>query len=115
PTMRPKWVIAPTVIPDTMLPSRNGRIRKYTGIKENAYSWKFTPDPKLLDELGIGGLSVMITVRPPATEAHYHNRQSEELFERFMYRACQTPNTRVVLLPRNARQGQLIRNQWPDW
>jgi predicted glycosyltransferase len=115
PTMRPTWVIAPTVIPDAMLPSKNGHIRKYTGIKENVYSWRFNPNPALLEELGIANSDLMITVRPPATEAHYHNRQSEELFERFMHRACRTPGARVVLLPRNARQGELIRNQWPDW
>ncbi len=115
PTMRPTWVIAPAVIPDAMLPSRNGYIRKYTGIKENVYTWKFNPDPTLLEELGIPRSDLMITVRPPATEAHYHNRESEKLFECFMNRACRTPGVRVALLPRNARQGQLIQNQWPEW
>lgn len=115
PTMRPTWVISPAVIPDAMLPCRNGNIRKYTGIKENVYCWKFNPDPALLEELGIARSDLIITVRPPATEAHYHNRHSEELFERFMHRACQTSHARVVLLPRNARQGELIRNQWPEW
>jgi uncharacterized protein len=115
PTMRPTWVIAPAVIPDAMLPSRDGQIRKYTGIKENVYSWKFIPDPTLLAELEIDRSDLVITVRPPATEAHYHNRESEELFERFMERACRTPRVRVVLLPRNAKQGQLIRSQWPEW
>lgn len=115
PTMRPTWVIAPAVIPDAMLPSKNRHIRKYTGIKENVYSWRFNPDPSLLKELGIAESDLIITVRPPATEAHYHNRESEELFERFMHRACRTPGARVVLLPRNARQGQLIRTQCPAW
>ena len=32
-----------------------------------------------------------------------------------MHRACRTSHARVVLLPRNARQGELIQNQWPDW
>jgi predicted glycosyltransferase len=114
-TMRPKWVIAPSVIPDAMLPSRNGFIRKYAGIKENIYAWKCRPDPALLEELGIASSDLLITVRPPATEAHYHNPESEELFQRFMHRACRTPPARVALLPRNARQGEMIRNRWPEW
>jgi uncharacterized protein len=115
PTMRPTWVIAPAVIPNAMLPSQDDHIRKYTGIKENIYSWKFRPDPALIQELGITSSDLIITVRPPATEAHYHNPQSEKLFERFMDRACQNPDTRVVLLPRNWKQGQFIRSHWPDW
>jgi hypothetical protein len=115
PTMRPSWVIAPTVIPDAMLPSRNGYIRKYNGIKENVYTWKFNPDPTLLDQLGVAASELLITVRPPATEAHYHNSESEDLFQHFMARACRAPAARVVLLPRNARQGQWIRDQWPEW
>ena len=115
PGMRPSWVIAPTVIPDAMLPSRNGHIRKYSGIKENIYAWKFSPDPALLQQLGVATSDLLITVRPPATEAHYHNVESEELFKHFMQRACRAPAARVVLLPRNARQGQIIRDQWPEW
>jgi predicted glycosyltransferase len=115
PTMRPTWVIAPAIIPNALLPSRDGNIRKYSGIKENIYSWKFTPDASLLQELGIASSDLLVTVRPPATEAHYHNPQSERLFERFMDRAWRNPNTRVVLLPRNWKQGQFIRNHWPSW
>jgi predicted glycosyltransferase len=115
PGMRPHWVIAPAVIPDSMLPSHNGNVRKYTGIKENIYTWKFVPDSALLQQLGIARSELLITVRPPATEAHYHNTESEELFEHFMHRACQTPDARVVLLPRNARQGQGIKDEWPEW
>jgi predicted glycosyltransferase len=114
-TMRPQWVIAPAVIPDAMLPSPESRIRKYTGIKENIYAWKFRPDAKLLAELGVDESDLLITVRPPATEAHYHNPESEELFQSFMHRACRTPRARVVLLPRNGKQGQVIRDTWPEW
>lgn len=32
-----------------------------------------------------------------------------------MVRACQTPSVRVVLLPRNKKQVDSIRNQWPAW
>jgi hypothetical protein len=58
---------------------------------------------------------LIITARPPATEAHYHNPESEGLFTSFMEMACRNPNTRIVLLPRNKQQGEFIRSRWPQW
>jgi predicted glycosyltransferase len=113
--MRPTWVIAPDVIPDHALGCRNDHIRRYSGIKEDVYAWKFAPDPNLLAELGLSDSDLIVTVRPPATEAHYHNPESESLFERFMDRACRAPGVRMVLLPRNDRQGEEIRQRWPAW
>ncbi|HEY4285131.1 MAG TPA: DUF354 domain-containing protein, partial [Chthoniobacterales bacterium] len=113
--MRPWWVVAPTVIPDQALPLKNGHIRKYAGIKEDVYAWKFKPEPDLLRELGLVNCDLIVTVRPPATEAHYHNPESEKLFERFMDRACSTTGVRVVLLPRNQKQALHLQKNCPDW
>jgi uncharacterized protein len=113
--MRPTWVMAPTVIPDAALCGRNGNIRRYHGIKEDVYAWKLKPDLNLLKTLGLDESHLIVTVRPPATEAHYHNPESEALFEAFMNRACASPEIRVVLLPRNTKQGELIRHRWPRW
>src|SRR5262249_38134580 len=35
PMMRPTWVMAPDVIPNTSLCAQNGNVRKYPGIKED--------------------------------------------------------------------------------
>ena len=113
--MRPTWIMAPDVIPDTSLYLKNGHIRKYSGIKEDVYVWKLVPDPSLLGELGLSDSDLIVTVRPPATEAHYHRPESVELFERFMVRASQTPGVKIVLLPRNQKQGELLRHDWPAW
>jgi len=110
--MRPSWVMAPSVIPESMLPCRNGNVRRYEGIKEDAYAWKLVPDPSLLAQLNLEEDDLIITVRPPATEAHYHNPQSEDLFEAFMHRACENDHSKIVLLPRNKRQGTEIQSRW---
>ncbi len=114
-TMRPSWVMAPSIIPDTMLPCRNGNIRKYHGIKEDVYAWKLEPDHRLMNELGLSDDDLVVTVRPPATEAHYHNPQSDDLFEAFMDRACRNAIVKVILLPRNTKQSQAIQKQWSNW
>src|SRR5204863_5158230 len=48
-------------------------------------------------------------------EAHYHRPESVTLFERFMNRASQTPGVKIVLLPRNQKQGELARRNSPAW
>lgn len=113
--MRPTWIMAPDMIPEESLCLENGHVRRYSGIKEDVYVWKLDPDPRLLDNLGLSNSDVIITVRPPATEAHYHKPESVALFERFMDRACQTPHAKIVLLPRNNKQADLLRRHWPKW
>jgi predicted glycosyltransferase len=115
PFMRPRWELAPAAIPDDALHCQNGHVRKYSGIKEDVYAWMLTPDSSVLSDLSLSENEIIALVRPPATEAHYHNPESELLFERAMDRLCQTPNTRVVLLPRNHRQEDWVRSRWPRW
>jgi uncharacterized protein len=115
PLMRPTWEMAPDVIPDSALSCPPGRILKYPGIKEDVYVPDFRADPSLTVELGLDPKSIIAVVRPPATEAHYHNPEAEGLFARFMERACNTDNVRIVLLPRNKKQGDAIRSSWPGW
>ena len=115
PLMKPTWLMAPDVIPDAALGIKSGHLRKYPGIKEDVYAWKLKPDFSALQDLGLGRMDLVVTVRPPATEAHYHNPESEQLFEAFMNRASRHPDTRMVLLPRNNKQAEFIRGQWPAW
>ncbi len=115
--MHPTWEMAPKAF-ETHRAAAAGRsagVSYYPGIKEDVYAGRLRPDPALLDELGIGSAGILATVRPPATEAHYHNPESERLFERFMNRASRQPDVRVVLLPRNKKQEDVLRRNWPEW
>jgi predicted glycosyltransferase len=114
PFSRPTWEIVPDAICNGFL-SPNKRVRKYSGIKEDVYVPDFRPDPAILKQLGLPEETVVVTVRPPATEAHYHNPEGEVLFERFMDRLCATPGTVGVLLPRNKRQEETLRAECPHW
>lgn len=115
PTMRPSWEIVPDVIPQDATHIAQSRVRTYPGIKEDVYVPGFRPSPDILRDLGLQESEMIITVRPPATEAHYHNPESETLFKHFMERAVNAPNSRVVLLPRNQNQKNWIKGQWPHW
>ena len=114
--VRPRWEIVPEVLMQENLHCKvRERIYTYPGIKEDVYVPDFQPDPGLRSQLPLREDGIIATVRPPATEAHYHNPESEILFAEFMNRAVQTPGVQVVLLPRNKAQAEQIRKNWPQW
>jgi hypothetical protein len=83
-------------------------------LKEDVYAGSFRPDPSLLSELGVAETDVLVTVRPPATEAHYHNPEAEGLFEEVVEYLGASPGVRMVILPRNVgAQRQAIERRWP--
>jgi predicted glycosyltransferase len=115
PLVRPRWEIVPEVLFNENLHcDTRERIRTYRGIKEDVYAPELTPDPLLLQELHLNG-DIIVTVRPPANEAHYHNPESEKLFVHFMNRLCGTRGVTAVLLPRTKKQETEIRKHWPQW
>jgi hypothetical protein len=54
----------------------------------------------------------MVTIRPPATEAHYHNPESEVLFNAVIDYLAEQPEVKMVLLPRYDRQQEIIFQKW---
>ncbi|MFN7139738.1 MAG: DUF354 domain-containing protein [Limisphaerales bacterium] len=116
PMVRPHWEIVPSVVGEANLHcKRSDRILRYRGIKEDVYVPEFQPDESILSQLDLDRSKVIVTVRPPATEAHYHNPESEVLFERFMERAINTPCVKAILLPRNKKQEMELRSKRPHW
>jgi uncharacterized protein len=111
----PKWMIVPHAYPENVKEVPARRVRRYAGLKEDVYAEEFTPDPTIVGSLGLPAGDVIVTVRPPATEAHYHTAKSDQLFESFMKRVCRTPGVTTVLLPRGEAQEQEIRTGHPEW
>jgi hypothetical protein len=112
--IKPTWVIHPEVIPNEAVKFDSSRIFKYPGIKEDVYVPSFVPDSAILRELGLEKEELIITIRPPATDAHYHNAHSEILFNAVIERIGQLDDTRMILLPRNRAQEISIKSKWPD-
>lgn len=109
-------VIVPQSFPQAAL-SRFGahpaKIKRYAGLKEDVYLADFRSDPEFeeqLSKLGIVGEDILVTVRPPASEALYH-RFENELFDQLIQRLLTTPSVKVVLLPRNDSQRRTYSTQ----
>jgi uncharacterized protein len=111
PTIKPTWLMAPGVVADHQM-GTGDRIIGYPGIKEDVYLSRFQPDYGLKQRLGIGPDDLLVTVRPPAVEAHYHNPESEQLLKEAINRFVNSPGTRILLLPRNKRQEAELRSAW---
>jgi uncharacterized protein len=112
--LEPDWVLMPDVIPDGAMARKADTVLRYPGLKEDVYVPRFNPDPSILPQLGISKDDLVVTVRPPATEAHYHNPESEILFAETLRLLSSNPQVRAVTLPRNARQGQQLKSEWSD-
>jgi len=112
--IEPDWILMPDVIPDDAMSRRTNRVLKYPGLKEDVYVPRFRPDPSILTQLGISADDLLVAVRPPASEAHYHNPESDVLFAETMRFLGSIPKIRAVTLPRNARQNHRLQTEWKE-
>lgn len=113
PFIKPTWLMIPSVIPDSRV-AAGPTVIKYPGIKEDVYLGTFRPDPSLRMRLGVASDDVLITVRPPATEAHYHNPEAEILLNAVLNRFVREYGVTTVLLPRNKKQEAELRVAWAE-
>ncbi len=107
------WFFIPEYVPKEAIHMDRSHVSQYPGLKEDVYVPNFKPDPTILKELGIKADNLIVTVRPPATEAHYHNPESEVLFAEVMNYLGAMDHVTLVLLPRNDAQAGMIREHWP--
>jgi predicted glycosyltransferase len=114
--IRPETLIVPELLVDSIGWKSSKNIRSYPGIKEDVYVPDFKPDDSIIDELGIKENCIIVTLRPPAIEAHYHNPESEVLFIRTVNFLLSNPNTVLVILPRNVeKEAPEIRSKWKKY
>jgi dTDP-4-amino-4,6-dideoxygalactose transaminase/predicted glycosyltransferase len=112
--IRPTWLLCPEVIPKAAIRLDPARILKYPGIKEDVYVPRFAPDPGIRAQLGLREEELVATIRPPASEAHYHSPQSDELFAATVEFLSRSGDVKLVALPRNEKQEMELRKRWPE-
>jgi uncharacterized protein len=110
--LHPDWVFMPDVIPEERVQQKRDHVLRYPGLKEDVYVPRFKPDPSVRKLLGVGQDELIVTVRPPATEAHYHNPEGEHFLAETLRYLLEQPDARVVMLPRNDNQATVLRSCW---
>lgn len=114
--VKPSWVMAPEVIPEESVCKigvNRECILRYPGIKEDVYAPSFKPNGSFRKQIGLGENDLVVTLRPPASEAHYHNPESETLLAAALELLGSRPDAKVVILPRTQRQEMELRQAWP--
>lgn len=105
-------VLAPAIIAQERLTAQGldlCRFKPYPGLKEEAYIYDFRPDPAILQELRLDPNRLIITVRPQANWAHYHDPQSEVLFRALIDRLRRQEDAQIIIVPRTkAQRAELV-------
>jgi predicted glycosyltransferase len=110
--LKSDWIFMPHFISSNSEQKAKKQVLRYPGLKEDVYVPRFRPDPSLRSELGLSSQDLVVTVRPPATEAHYHNAEAEVLLDASLRLLTERSDTRVILLPRNEKQAKVLRQEW---
>lgn len=115
PFFLPKYIIMPKIVSSARFLARGIKVLHYPGIKEDVYLPSFSPRPNILEELGILDKNkIIVTIREPATEAHYFVPESEKLFECTMDHLSSRNDLIIIILPRNSKRSEYIKNRWPS-
>jgi uncharacterized protein len=112
---KPSWVMTPEIISSVGSHFGANGTFQYPGIKEDVYVPQFKPDPSIKSRLGLSEQNIVALVRPPASEAHYHNPMSDEFFAATIDFLGRAPNVQVIVLPRNQKQALAVESYWPHW
>jgi hypothetical protein len=116
PIAKPVLSIFPEVVLTDAAFKKNRWVAGYPGIKEDVYVPFFKPDSSIKDDFKLGDNQIVVTIRPPATEAHYHNPESEGLFAEVLNRLGAIDNVKMIILPRNeVKQTAWIKQKWPEF
>ena len=105
----------PKYIPTNILVDKGIPIEKietYPGFKEEIYLHSLLPDEQVIKKLGIDENRIIVTLRPPASSAHYYDAREDKLFEQVMNLLSQRRDVTVIILPRGKAQYQNLRSRY---
>jgi uncharacterized protein len=108
-------LLVPETIPSATLERRRvdlSKVIRYPGFKENVYLSGWNNSPGVMDELELDPRRLIITVRPPATWAHYSSPVSEVLFQALVERLRGDQDAQVIVLPRTQKQGEELKRRY---
>lgn len=106
-------IIMPEIITNDIIKKKGINLHnviRYPGFKEDVYLENFIPDSTIIDQLKINSGNIIVTLRPPAVEAHYHNPQSEKLFSAVMLYLSEKSNVTMIVLPRTKKEKRKIQD-----
>ncbi|MCB0731568.1 MAG: DUF354 domain-containing protein [Ignavibacteriae bacterium] len=114
PFVKPRMMFFPNIISKERLSKFNFAVKTYPGIKEDIYVPGFKPDNSIVKQMGLRTNLITAIVRPPAHQAHYHNPESDLLFNEVMQLITDLNNVHAIILPRDNQQKIKIENTYKN-
>jgi uncharacterized protein len=105
-------VLVPDSIPEERMArvgAKGKKLVRYPGLKEDYYLADFSPDPKVLEELGLDRERVLVVVRPPPETSEYH--ADNPLYEQVLDRLASAEGVTAIVIPRTDRQAERARGR----
>ena len=81
----------------------------FPGYKEQLYLHRAVQNQEIAHELGLRDDKIKVLLRPPATNAHYHNHEAENILEALLEKLFLDPGVQVVWVPRSPDQNFYVQ------
>jgi len=82
----------------------NKKYLPFPGLKEEIYLWDHDYNPNWSKGIKIEKDKVLAVLRPPASMAHYHNKNAEKIFERILKDISKNKKVNALVIPRTKKQ-----------
>jgi hypothetical protein len=109
-----KKILLPDVITDSRCREAGidtSRVEYYPGLKENLYLNNIEPDRSIKSDLNLREDKIRVLLRPPATTAHYHNPEAEEILKGILHYLLNNPEVQLIWLPRLDEQKSMVAGE----
>ncbi|MDZ4198627.1 MAG: DUF354 domain-containing protein [Kiritimatiellia bacterium] len=110
-------ILMPAAIPDERLIACGfplHKVRRYNGFKEELYLPSFRPEPEFRASLNVPEEKILLTIRPSAIMANYHNPLSEQIVLSLLERALATTDVLPLVVSRTKADRSLIVERFGD-
>lgn len=112
-----KYLLIPKYIPEERL-KPNGfkmeKVTRYPGYKEELYLPYFKPDPAFRESISVPEGKTLVTIRPSAMYANYHDPLSEQILLKVIEKALETPDAWPLIVSRIDKDKEFIRQRFGD-
>jgi predicted glycosyltransferase len=98
------WIFVPQEVSLFNLAQKGipaSKIIQYAGLKEEVYTCFYEHKQGFLESLGLDKNKVIVTIRPPATKAHYHDLVSETICRKVLEKIASDSAVVAIFLRRD--------------
>ncbi len=106
-----KYMLMPEYIPEERLAPNGFKMEKvirYPGYKEELYLPYFKPDPGFRASIGVPDGKTLVTIRPSAMYANYHDPLSEQILLKVIEKALEAPDAWPLIVSRIDKDKEFI-------